>query len=107
MAIGSGQENRISRHNFVEVLSRRELRRFPKGLNPAPADNPFAGCGFADALFHLGKKRFQSPGAFEIEAQFAFSNPENRLSFAYVMNQMEQSLLPNEKSLRLVDAIYL
>ena len=28
------------------------------------------------------------------------------LSFAYVMNQMEQSLLPNEKSLRLVDAIY-
>jgi hypothetical protein len=23
-----------------------------------------------------------------------------------VMNQMEQSLLPNEKSLRLVDAIY-
>jgi len=24
-----------------------------------------------------------------------------------VMNQMEQSLLPNEKSLRLVDAIYL
>ena len=36
----------------------------------------------------------------------AFSDPENGLAFAYVMNQMEQSLLPNEKSLRLVDAIY-
>lgn len=36
----------------------------------------------------------------------AFADPENGISFAYVMNQMEQSLLPNEKSLRLVDAIY-
>ena len=31
---------------------------------------------------------------------------ENKLSFAYVMNRMEQEVLPNEKSLRLVDAIY-
>jgi CubicO group peptidase (beta-lactamase class C family) len=36
----------------------------------------------------------------------AFADPENRISFAYVMNQMEQSLLPNEKSLRLVDEVY-
>jgi CubicO group peptidase (beta-lactamase class C family) len=36
----------------------------------------------------------------------AFADPENGIAFAYVMNQMEQSLLPNEKSLRLVDAIY-
>src|ERR1043166_1701945 len=36
----------------------------------------------------------------------AFADPEHGISFAYVMNQMEQSLLPNEKSLRLVDAIY-
>jgi len=35
-----------------------------------------------------------------------FCDPENKIAFAYVMNQMEQSLLPNEKSLRLVDAIY-
>ena len=34
------------------------------------------------------------------------TSTENKISFAYVMNQMEQSLLPNEKSLRLVDAIY-
>ena len=34
------------------------------------------------------------------------ADPENKIGFAYVMNQMEQSLLPAEKSLRLVDAIY-
>jgi CubicO group peptidase (beta-lactamase class C family) len=37
----------------------------------------------------------------------AFADPENRLAFAYVMNQMEHQVLPNEKSLRLVDAIYM
>jgi CubicO group peptidase (beta-lactamase class C family) len=46
---------------------------------------------------------FGHPGA---GGSHAFADPENRISFAYVMNQMEQSLLPNEKSLRLVDAIY-
>ena len=46
---------------------------------------------------------FGHPGA---GGSHAFADPENKLSFAYVMNQMEQSVLPNEKSLRLVDAIY-
>lgn len=46
---------------------------------------------------------FGHPGA---GGSHAFADPENGISFAYVMNQMEQSLLPNEKSLRLVDAIY-
>ena len=47
---------------------------------------------------------FGHPGA---GGSHAFADPENKIAFAYVMNQMEQSLLPNEKSLRLVDAIYL
>jgi len=46
---------------------------------------------------------FGHPGA---GGSHAFADLENKISFAYVMNQMEQSLLPNEKSLRLVDAIY-
>ena len=46
---------------------------------------------------------FGHPGA---GGGHAFADPENKISFAYVMNQMEQSVLPNEKSLRLVDAIY-
>src|SRR5438067_1236894 len=46
---------------------------------------------------------FKHPDARGIHA---FADPENKISFAYVMNQMEQSLLPDDKSLRLVDAIY-
>ena len=46
---------------------------------------------------------FGHPGA---GGSHAFADPESKIAFAYVMNQMEQSLLPNEKSRRLVDAIY-
>jgi CubicO group peptidase (beta-lactamase class C family) len=53
----------------------------------------------------LGPSRtsFGHPGA---GGSHAFADPENKLGFAYVMNRMEQQILPNEKSLRLVDAIY-
>ena len=54
-------------------------------------------------LFGPSPLAFGHPGA---GGSHAFADPENGISFAYVMNQMEQSLLPNEKSLRLVDAIY-
>ncbi len=54
-------------------------------------------------LFGPSLLAFGHPGA---GGSHAFADPENGISFAYVMNQMEQSLLPNEKSLRLVDAIY-
>jgi len=54
-------------------------------------------------LFGPSSKSFGHPGA---GGSHAFADPENKMSFAYVMNQMEQSVLPNEKSLRLVDAIY-
>ena len=46
---------------------------------------------------------FGHPGA---GGSHAFADPETKIAFAYVMNQMEQSVLPNEKSLRLIDAIY-
>jgi CubicO group peptidase (beta-lactamase class C family) len=54
-------------------------------------------------MFGTSPKAFGHPGAGGANA---FADPENRVVFAYVMNQMEQSLLPTEKSLRLVDAIY-
>ena len=55
-------------------------------------------------IFGPSRTSFGHPGA---GGSHAFVDPENKIAFAYVMNQMEQSLLPNEKSLRLVDAIYL
>jgi CubicO group peptidase (beta-lactamase class C family) len=54
-------------------------------------------------IFHGSRFSFGHPGAGGSQA---FADPENKIAFAYVMNQMEQSLLPNEKSLRLVDEIY-
>jgi CubicO group peptidase (beta-lactamase class C family) len=54
-------------------------------------------------MFGTASTSFGHPGA---GGSHAFCDPENRIAFAYVMNQMEQSVLPNEKSLRLVDAIY-
>jgi CubicO group peptidase (beta-lactamase class C family) len=54
-------------------------------------------------IFGRSTLAFGHPGA---GGSHAFADPENKISFSYVMNQMEQSLLPNEKSLRLVDAIY-
>src|SRR5881296_2581096 len=58
----------------------------------------------ARRMFGPSRTSFGHPGA---GGSHVFCDPENRIAFAYVMNQMEQSLLPNEKSLRLVDAIYL
>jgi CubicO group peptidase (beta-lactamase class C family) len=54
-------------------------------------------------IFGTSPIAFGHPGA---GGSHAFGDPENKIAFAYVMNQMEQSLLPNEKSLRIVDAIY-
>jgi CubicO group peptidase (beta-lactamase class C family) len=54
-------------------------------------------------LFGPAARFFGHPGA---GGSHAFADPENGIGFAYVMNQMEQSVLPTEKSLRLVDAIY-
>ena len=60
-------------------------------------------CNAKRRIFGTSPHAFGHPGA---GGSHAFADPENKIAFAYVMNQMEQSLLPNEKSLRLVDAIY-
>ncbi len=54
-------------------------------------------------IFAARAASFGHPGA---GGSHAFADPENGLSFAYVMNQMEQTVLPNPKSLRFIDAIY-
>jgi CubicO group peptidase (beta-lactamase class C family) len=45
---------------------------------------------------------FGHPGA---GGSHAFADPANGIGFAYVMNQMERSLLPTAKALRLVDTV--
>jgi CubicO group peptidase (beta-lactamase class C family) len=54
------------------------------------------------ALFGPSLDAFGHPGA---GGSHAFADPERRLSFAYVMNQMEPGVLPGPKALRLVAAL--
>ena len=54
-------------------------------------------------LFGPSLTAFGQPGA---GGSHAFADPENHISFAYVMNQMEPGVLPGPKALRLVDALY-
>jgi CubicO group peptidase (beta-lactamase class C family) len=71
-------------------------------------------CGFmrdpVDANGHKKRRTFGPslsafghPGA---GGSHAFADPENGISFAYVMNQMEPGVLPSAKANRLVDAVY-
>jgi CubicO group peptidase (beta-lactamase class C family) len=55
------------------------------------------------ALFGPSTQAFGHPGA---GGSLAFADPENGIAFAYVMNQMEIGVLPGEKALGLVEALY-
>jgi CubicO group peptidase (beta-lactamase class C family) len=48
-------------------------------------------------------RSFGQPGA---GGSHAFADPDHRIAFAYTMNQMESGVLPNRKSLDLVEALY-
>ncbi len=52
--------------------------------------------------FGPSPRAFGHPGA---GGSHAFADPTSGLSFAYVMNQMEPGVLPNEKSLGLVETV--
>jgi CubicO group peptidase (beta-lactamase class C family) len=54
-------------------------------------------------VFGPSETAFGQPGA---GGSHAFVDPDRKLAFAYVMNQMEPGLLPNPKSLRLVNQLY-
>jgi CubicO group peptidase (beta-lactamase class C family) len=54
-------------------------------------------------LFGPSLRAFGHPGA---GGSLAFADPENGVAFAYVMNQMELGVLPGEKALGLVRALY-
>jgi CubicO group peptidase (beta-lactamase class C family) len=54
-------------------------------------------------IFGPSEVAFGQPGA---GGSHAFVDPDRKLAFAYVMNQMEPGVLPNPKSLRLVNQLY-
>lgn len=55
------------------------------------------------SLYGPSLSAFGHPGA---GGSLAFADPENGIGFAYVMNQMEAGVLPKERALSLVEALY-
>ncbi len=55
------------------------------------------------SLYGPSKRAFGHPGA---GGSHAFGDPENGVSFAYVMNQMSLSVMPGHRSQRMVTALY-
>ena len=53
--------------------------------------------------FGPSESAFGHPGA---GGSLAFADPENKIAFAYVMNQMEPGVMSNPKSLLMVEALY-
>jgi len=54
-------------------------------------------------IFGPSARSFGQPGA---GGSHAFADPDTGISFAYIMNQMESGILPNRKSLDLVEQVY-
>tara|TARA_B100000586_G_C19876147_1_gene328877 strand:- start:322 stop:522 length:201 start_codon:yes stop_codon:yes gene_type:complete len=55
------------------------------------------------ALHGKSKRAYGHPGE---GGSHAFADPENRIAFAYTMNQMNYGVLPGPKAIDMVDAIY-
>jgi len=105
-------------HEGVQVLPARVLRTaraiqtsghdqtllLPTSFTGGFKNDPLDGGGRKQrALFGPSLTAFGQPGA---GGSHAFADPESGYSFAYVMNQMEGGILPNRKSLDLVDLLY-
>jgi CubicO group peptidase (beta-lactamase class C family) len=65
--------------------------------------DPVVGTRKIRHLFGPSLSGFGQPGS---GGSLGFCDPENRIAFAYVMNQMEPGLFPNAKSLRIVKHFY-
>lgn len=107
LAAGGEQEGR---RYFLEKTIRKMTTTLVSGIDRVFQIPTAFSAGFMkdppDAkprIFGPSALAFGHPGA---GGSHAFADPENGIAFAYVMNQMEPSLLPNEKSLRLLEAIY-
>ncbi|MBX7208237.1 MAG: beta-lactamase family protein [Verrucomicrobiaceae bacterium] len=74
---------------------------FSAGLMKDPVDTE-TGAKLR-TLLGPSPQAFGHPGA---GGSLAFADPEHKIAFAYVMNQMEVGVLPGEKALGLVEAVY-
>jgi CubicO group peptidase (beta-lactamase class C family) len=78
--------------------------RIPTAFAPGFMKDPLdAGGEKSRRVFGPSLSAYGQPGA---GGSLAFADPQNGIAFAYVMNRMELGVLPNDRALSLVNALY-
>jgi CubicO group peptidase (beta-lactamase class C family) len=86
------------------VSGQDRVLQIPTAFGPGFMKDPISSeGGKLRRIFGPSETAFGQPGA---GGSHAFVDPSRKLAFAYIMNQMEPGLLPNPKSLRLVNQLY-
>ncbi len=93
----------VRRIATTQCTGEDQVLRVKTGFGIGFMKDPLHGNQKTRKIFGPEPDGFGQPGS---GGSLGFCDPKNGISFAYVMNQMEPGLLPNEKSLRLVDHIY-
>jgi CubicO group peptidase (beta-lactamase class C family) len=108
-AMASGGEGLIA-PGAVEAMSTRRANGFDQILR---IENAFSAGFLQDPINAAGQKlrdtfgpSLRAFGQVGAGGSVGFADPDRRLGFAYVMNQMEPGVLPNPKSLLLIHRMY-
>ncbi len=96
----------ITRMSQVSMATQKDMTlmmptRFSLGFMKS-VDNLHLPTGYLESLI-VGEKAFGHGGA---GGSLGFAEPENRMSFAYTMNQMGMGTMLNDRGQSLVDAAY-
>jgi CubicO group peptidase (beta-lactamase class C family) len=93
----------IDAMSALVVSGEDQVLRVPTAFGAGFMKDPVLDGKKQRELFGPSGQAFGQPGA---GGSHAFADPENKLAFAYVMNQMEPGIFPNAKSLRIVRSVY-
>ena len=93
----------IRRIAATQCTGQDEILRIDTAFGIGFMKDPQDGSKKTRRIFGPELDGFGQPGS---GGSLGFCDQKNGIAFAYVMNQMEPGLFPNEKSLRLVDHLY-
>ena len=103
---GSGElldTNTIEQVSKLKCSGEDRVLLIPTAFGAGFMKDPVENHNKSRSLFGPSLTAFGQPGA---GGSNGFFDPENKVAFAYVMNQMEPGLFPNRKSLRIVKEFY-
>ena len=93
----------IRRIATIQCAGKDEVLRVDTAFGIGFMKDPVVGDSKTRRIFGTSVTGFGQPGS---GGSLGFCDPENEVTFAYVMNQMEPGVFPSAKSLRLVEHFY-